>query len=40
MKLMNNLAFDSIIEYYESIYDMKYREMHLTLLRRGYELGF
>lgn len=40
MKLMNNLAFDSMIEYYEKKYNMKYRKMHLTLLRRGYELGF
>lgn len=40
MKLMNNLAFESMIEYYESIHGTKYREMHLTLLRRGYELGF
>lgn len=40
MKLMNNLAFESMIEYYESIYDMKYRSSHLMLLRRGYELGF
>ena len=40
MKLTNNLAFDSMIEYYETKYNMKYREMHLKLLRRGYELGF
>lgn len=40
MKLMNNLAFDSMIEYYEKKYNMKYSEIHLTLLRRGYELGF
>lgn len=40
MKLMNNLAFESMLEKYESIYDTKYREMHVTLLRRGYELGF
>ena len=37
---MNNLAFDSMIEYYEKKYNMKYSEIHLTLLRRGYELGF
>ena len=29
-----------MIEYYEKKYNMKYRKMHLTLLRRGYELGF
>lgn len=40
MKLMNNLALESMIEYYEKKYNMKYREMHLILLRRGYELGF
>lgn len=40
MKLMNNLALESMIEYYEKKYNMKYRKMHLTLLRRGYELGF
>ena len=40
MKLINNLALESMIEYYEKKYNMKYRKMHLTLLRRGYELGF
>lgn len=40
MKLMNNLALESMIEYYEKKYNMKYRKMHLKLLRRGYELGF
>ena len=40
MKLMNNLAFDSMIEYYETKYNMKHRATHLMLLKRGYELGF
>ena len=40
MKLMNNLAFESMLKYYETKYDMKYRSTHLMLLRRGYELGF
>ena len=40
MKLINNLALESMIEYYEKKHNMKYRKMHLTLLRRGYELGF
>lgn len=40
MKLMNNLALESMIEYYETKHNMKHRASHLTLLRRGYELGF
>ena len=39
MKLKNNLSFDNLIKYYESMYKCSYDDFQVDELRIGYERG-
>lgn len=40
MKLVNNMAFENMIKYYEEKYNTVYTTGHLEILRSDYEKGF
>lgn len=40
MKLVNNMAFENMIKYYEEKYNTTYTTGHLEILRSDYEKGF
>lgn len=40
MKLVNNMAFENLIKYYEEKYNTVYTTGHLEILRSDYEKGF
>lgn len=40
MKLVNNIAFENMIKYYEEKYNTVYTTGHLEILRSDYEKGF
>ena len=40
MKLINNIAFENMIRYYEAKYNTLYTTDHLEILRSDYEKGF
>ena len=40
MKLINNIAFENMIKYYEEKYNTTYTTGHLEILRSDYEKGF
>lgn len=40
MKLVNNMAFENLIKYYEEKYNVVYTTGHLEILRSDYEKGF
>lgn len=40
MKLVNNIAFENMIKYYEEKYNTVYTTGHLEILRSDYEEGF
>lgn len=40
MKLINNIAFENMIKYYEEKYNTVYTTGHLEILRSDYEKGF